>query len=125
MAEEKKGLFGSLKDKLMKKEEEATPSVQESAAKAAIKASTEAAAKAKAATEAVSLGRKPEATPASSLGTVAQSLAAKKEDAEKVLEIAKEVIRGDWGNGQERKDKLAAAGYDYDAIQAKVNELLK
>ncbi|MDO5138273.1 MAG: hypothetical protein Q4D71_07395, partial [Oscillospiraceae bacterium] len=27
--------------------------------------------------------------------------------------------------GQERKDKLAAAGYNYDEVQAKVNELLK
>ncbi len=47
---------------------------------------------------------------------------------EKVVDveaIAKEVIRGKWGNGQERKDKLAAAGYDYATIQAKVNELLK
>ena len=26
--------------------------------------------------------------------------------------IATEVIRGDWGNGQERKDRLASAGYD-------------
>ncbi|MBR3127086.1 MAG: hypothetical protein IKF35_02395 [Solobacterium sp.] len=40
-------------------------------------------------------------------------------------EIAKEVIRGNWGNGQERIDKLTAAGYDYKAVQAKVNELLK
>lgn len=39
-------------------------------------------------------------------------------------EIAKEVIRGDWGNGQERKQKLAAAGYDYSVIQKKVNEML-
>lgn len=36
-------------------------------------------------------------------------------------EIALEVRRGDWGNGQERKDRLAAAGYDYAAIQAIVN----
>lgn len=39
-------------------------------------------------------------------------------------EIATEVIRGDWGNGQERKDRLAAAGYDYNAIQAIVNARL-
>lgn len=36
-------------------------------------------------------------------------------------EIADEVIRGDWGNGQERKDRLTAAGYDYDMIQSIVN----
>ena len=38
--------------------------------------------------------------------------------------LAREVIRGNWGNGQERKDRLTAAGYDYDAVQRKVNELL-
>ncbi len=38
--------------------------------------------------------------------------------------LAREVIRGDWGNGQERKDRLTAAGYDYYAIQDRVNELI-
>lgn len=38
--------------------------------------------------------------------------------------IAREVIRGDWGNGAEREKKLKAAGYDYNAVQKKVNELL-
>ncbi len=38
--------------------------------------------------------------------------------------LAKEVIEGKWGNGQERKDKLTAAGYDYSEVQGKVNELL-
>lgn len=40
-------------------------------------------------------------------------------------ELAYEVIRGDWGNGDERKKRLTAAGYDYDAVQKRVNELLK
>lgn len=39
--------------------------------------------------------------------------------------IAREVIRGDWGNGEERKKKLTVAGYDYSAVQKRVNELLK
>lgn len=39
-------------------------------------------------------------------------------------EIAKECIRGDWGNGQERYDRLTEAGYDYDTIQNLVNEML-
>lgn len=42
-----------------------------------------------------------------------------------VLEVAKEVIDGKWGNGDDRKKKLTAAGYNYDEIQAKVNELCK
>lgn len=40
-------------------------------------------------------------------------------------EIAKEVIAGKWGNGAERKQRLTAEGYDYSAIQAMVNTLLK
>ena len=39
-----------------------------------------------------------------------------------VSEIADEVIAGKWGNGNDRKAKLEAAGYDYDAIQAEVNK---
>lgn len=42
-----------------------------------------------------------------------------------VDEVAREVIRGDWGNGADRKAKLTAAGYDYAKIQNGVNELLK
>lgn len=39
--------------------------------------------------------------------------------------IVREVICGDWGNGDERKKRLTAAGYDYSAVQKRVNELLK
>lgn len=39
-------------------------------------------------------------------------------------DLAKEVINGDWGNGQERKDRLTAAGHDYTKIQNRVNEML-
>ena len=42
-----------------------------------------------------------------------------------VTELAKEVIAGKWGNGQDRKNRLTAAGYDYTVVQNKVNELLK
>ena len=41
-----------------------------------------------------------------------------------VDEIAAEVIAGKWGNGEERKNKLTAAGYDYKTVQARVNELV-
>lgn len=37
-------------------------------------------------------------------------------------EIAAEVWKGLWGSGEERKKKLTAAGYDYNAIQALVNK---
>lgn len=36
-------------------------------------------------------------------------------------QLAQEVKRGDWGNGQDRKNRLTAAGYNYNAIQAIVN----
>lgn len=39
-------------------------------------------------------------------------------------EVAKEVIRGDWGNGEERKSRLVQAGYNYSEVQARVNALL-
>ena len=39
-------------------------------------------------------------------------------------EIANEVINGNWGNGEERKKRLAAAGYDYNAVQSIVNQKL-
>jgi len=40
-----------------------------------------------------------------------------------VAEIAKEVIAGKWGNGDARKQKLQAAGYNYSEVQSKINEL--
>ncbi|MCW6665320.1 N-acetylmuramoyl-L-alanine amidase [Aerococcaceae bacterium NML191219] len=41
-----------------------------------------------------------------------------------VDEVAREVIHGKWGNGQDRKNRLSQAGYDYHQIQQRVNELL-
>ena len=38
--------------------------------------------------------------------------------------VAKEVIAGKWGNGEYRKNALIKAGYDYNEVQKKVNELL-
>ena len=47
------------------------------------------------------------------------------ENTKSVDDLAKEVINGLWGNGATRKQKLTEAGYNYNEIQAKVNELLK
>lgn len=41
-----------------------------------------------------------------------------------IAEIAKEVIAGKWGNGADRKKRLEAAGYDYNAVQQAVNAAL-
>ena len=42
-----------------------------------------------------------------------------------VNELAQEVIDGKWGTGDARKKALTEAGYDYNAVQKKVNEMLK
>ena len=42
----------------------------------------------------------------------------------KTMAIAREVIAGDWGSGQERVDALLKKGHDPDAVQAEVNRLL-
>ncbi len=41
-----------------------------------------------------------------------------------IAELAKEVIQGKWGNGTDRKNRLAKAGYNYSAVQAEVNRIL-
>ena len=53
-------------------------------------------------------------------------IATKKAPAKKktVLQIAQEVIDGKWSNGDDRIKLLKAAGYDYNAVQKKVNEIL-
>ena len=42
-----------------------------------------------------------------------------------VEEIAKEVLNGKWGNGEDRKKRLTAAGYNYTEVQNAVNALSK
>lgn len=41
-----------------------------------------------------------------------------------VEEIAKQVINGNWGSGEERKTRLIEAGYNYEEVQAKISELM-
>lgn len=54
-------------------------------------------------------------------GKAVYSVTAKKS----VSQVAKEVINGEWGNGQDRRDRLEAAGYNYTEVQNEVNKLLK
>ena len=42
-----------------------------------------------------------------------------------VDQLAREVIQGLWGNGADRKNRLTAAGYDYNAVQARVNQMMQ
>lgn len=44
-------------------------------------------------------------------------------DTKTIDELAKEVIAGKWGNGIDRVNRLKAAGYDYAAVQNKVNAM--
>lgn len=46
-------------------------------------------------------------------------------DKKTIDELAEEVIDGKWGDGEDRKTKLEKAGYDYNAVQSRVNEILK
>jgi len=41
-----------------------------------------------------------------------------------VDEVAREVIRGLWGNGAIRRQRLEGAGYNYEAVQRRVNQLV-
>ena len=93
---------------------------EKQAAEAAAKEAAEKAAKEAAAKEAAEKAAKEAAAK-----QAAEKAAAEAEAKKTVAELAREVIRGDWGNGQERKDRLTAAGYDYGAVQDCVNDILK
>jgi hypothetical protein len=38
-----------------------------------------------------------------------------------ISQVATQVMRGDWGDGEVRKSRLTRAGYNYNAVQAEVN----
>lgn len=42
-----------------------------------------------------------------------------------IEDLALEVMDGKWGNGSERKRRLLSAGHDYNAVQTRVNELVR
>lgn len=42
-----------------------------------------------------------------------------------IEEIVKEVIEGKWGNGEDRKNRLTNARYNYNEVQSRVNYILK
>lgn len=57
---------------------------------------------------------------------VERLLAKQKKPARKsVDEVAREVIAGKWGNGAKRVYNLTKAGYNYVAVQKRVNEILR
>ncbi|WP_455619659.1 GH25 family lysozyme [Eisenbergiella sp.] len=54
----------------------------------------------------------------------AGSKPAENTDKKTVAQLADEVLAGIWGNGTDRKNRLTAAGYNYDAVQIAVNAKL-
>ncbi len=46
-------------------------------------------------------------------------------DEKSIDQLAEEVLSGKWGNGEERKNRLTAAGYDAAEVQKRVNEILR
>jgi len=59
------------------------------------------------------------------LGSDSSSASSLRPVASSVDDIARQVIRGDWGNGDERRHRLTAAGHNARAVQARVNEMLR
>ena len=49
---------------------------------------------------------------------------AQKPNNKTIDQLAQEVINNQWGTGEDRKNRLTQAGYDYNAVQNKVNEIL-
>lgn len=58
------------------------------------------------------------------VGAANNSPAPQPNPSKSIDEIANEVVAGQWGNGDDRANRLQAAGYDYNAVQNKVNEKL-
>lgn len=53
---------------------------------------------------------------------VGKSTSTTKPVSKTTAQLAEEVIAGQWGNGEDRKKRLTAAGYDYNAVQHMVNQ---
>lgn len=53
---------------------------------------------------------------------VGKSTSTTKPASKTTAQLAEEVIAGQWGNGEDRKKRLTAAGYDYNAVQNVVNQ---
>jgi tape measure domain-containing protein len=58
------------------------------------------------------------------LGGLGETAKKEAKNLEEFADIAKQVIKGDFGNGEERRKQLEALGYSYEDVQAKVNALL-
>lgn len=68
---------------------------------------------------------RPKGTPNQAAGETPKKPKKKKPKKKSNKQIAKEVINGRWGNGEARKKKLKAAGYNYNKIQKLVNKMVR
>lgn len=70
------------------------------------------------------LQRRPQDNRKEAYCTILDHIVADSYEKKSIDEVAMEVINGKWGNGEERKRRLTEAGYDYYAVQKRVNELI-
>lgn len=57
-------------------------------------------------------------------GNVVYPVSAPAQPGKSLDQVAHDVITGKYGNGEARKNAITKAGYDYNAVQARVNEIL-
>ena len=58
------------------------------------------------------------------MDTMVSNIIVKQPTKKSIDELAREVINGKWGNGEDRKRRLTQAGYNYGEIQNRVNQLI-
>ena len=54
---------------------------------------------------------------------IAEQTVAETPKAKTVTQVAREVLRGKWGNGADRRKRLTEEGYDYNTVQKEANRL--
>lgn len=59
------------------------------------------------------------------MDTMVNNIIGQQPSKKSIDELANEVIAGKWGNGEERKARLTQAGYNYQEVQNRVNQILK
>lgn len=58
------------------------------------------------------------------MDTMVNNIIGQQPSKKSIEELANEVIAGKWGNGEERKVRLTQAGYNYQEVQNRVNQIL-
>ena len=58
------------------------------------------------------------------MNTMVNNIIGQQPSQKTIDELAREVINGKWGNGEDRKARLTSAGYNYQEVQNRVNQIL-